>query len=250
MIVNEMTIGIVAALTDELAELKGKLQLRSKTLLDRDVAYGYFGHDNNKRIILIESGIGKPLAAAATESLCSIAAFCSAELFGRQSIGKSHNLTGILNFGICGALPGAELEPGEVVVADRICHYDFDISAIDEIEPGQYPGRQSIYFDTDISALPSDLKRVTLASGDKFIADRVQAQQLAAQFKAQICDMEAAGIAVVAEKHGVPLAVIKSVSDAVGGNSQTVQYNRTGRGTAINSLPRIVLQWLETFYKR
>ena len=57
------------------------------------------------------------------------------------------------------------------------------------------------------------IKTARLASGDKFISSSEVKDKLIADFDAEICDMEGAGICIIANKNGVPALSLKIVSD-------------------------------------
>lgn len=68
--------------------------------------------------------------------------------------------------------------------------------------------------------LEPSLKRVICASGDRFIASADEKRSLHDEFNADICEMEAAGIALTCNRSSVPCLLIKAVSDAVEGGAE------------------------------
>ena len=152
---------------------------------------------------VINSGVGELAAAAATQLLIG---HYRAEL--------------VVNFGVVGGLT-EEMAQARTVIVEKLVHYDFDISQIDPLAPGQYPGYDSVYIPTTpalvekaVSLEPS-LKRVVCASADKFVAGQEAKAALHARFGADICEMESAGVVLTCNRCGVPCLVIKTVSDGI-----------------------------------
>ena len=54
----------------------------------------------------------------------------------------------------------------------------------------------------------------TIASGDKFIADKADKERIVSDFGAAVCEMEGAAIAQVAFVNSTRFAVIRAVSDS------------------------------------
>lgn len=131
----------------------------------------------------------------------------------------------VLNFGFVGALD-PKLKQGDIVLARRVCHYQFDSSAIDGTVPGQYDGQEERYFYLDgalidrvLLATRMPLKTVTVASGDMFVASGEIKNRLRNEFGADICEMELAALAIVCARNRIPLLSMKVVSDKADGNA-------------------------------
>lgn len=130
-----------------------------------------------------------------------------------------------LNFGFVGALD-PKLKQGDLLLAKRVCHYQFDSSAIDGTVPGQYDGKNDRYFHLDgalidrvLLATRMPLKQVTVASGDVFVANAKMKERLRKDFGCDICEMELAALALVCERNRIPLLSLKVVSDSADENS-------------------------------
>ena len=158
-------------------------------------------------LYIIHSGAGQIAAAAATQLLIT-----------------HYAIDFLVNFGVVGGLT-PEMNLTKTCIVESVVHYDFDISEIDPVVVGQYLHRDSPYIPTspDIVAkateLRPDLKKVICASGDKFIGSTARRQALHDQFQADICEMEAAAIVITAQRAGIPHLLIKTVSDAIGGEA-------------------------------
>ena len=112
-----------------------------------------------------------------------------------------------LNFGFVGALDPS-LKQGDLLLARRVCHYQFDSSAIDGTVPGQYDGKEDRYFYLDgalidrvLLATRKPLRQVTVASGDVFVANAQMKKRLREEFECDICEMELAALALVCERN-------------------------------------------------
>ncbi len=157
------------------------------------------------RLYVIHSGAGQIAASATTQFLIS-----------------RLNCSLILNFGIVGGLT-PEMSEITTCVVDKIIHYDFDTSEVDEgYTVGRYTENPDEYIpvtkelvDRAVAIEPT-LKRVTVASGDKFIGKSEKKQELHKLYQADICEMESAGIALTCNRNNIPFLMVKCVSDGCG----------------------------------
>ena len=160
------------------------------------------------RLHIAHTGAGEIAAAAATQLLIDR---YEAEL--------------IVNFGVVGGLTG-EMAKTKSCIVEKIVHYDFDISQIDPVRPGQYDGFESEFIPAPAELveravrLCPELKRVICASADKFVGDPAQKARLHELYGADICEMEAAGIALTCHRSKVPFLMIKTVSDGIEGGAE------------------------------
>lgn len=166
------------------------------------------------KMFVVRSGAGQIGASATTQ-------FC----ISRLKCGL------ILNFGIVGGLT-KDMSTVSTCVVERVLHYDFDTSAVDEgYKVGRYTENDEEYFyptkslvDRAVAVCP-DLKRVTVASGDKFVGDIEEKKNLNKLYGADICEMECAGIVLTSNRNGVPVLSIKCVSDGLGSNPSDYYKN-------------------------
>ena len=161
---------------------------------------------NNKEIYAIKSDIGEINAALATQYLIN-----------------KYEVELILNYGVVGSLKD-NLEVRNVVFVNRIFDYELDISALDgprgyrkEFDDTYvYPSKELL---KKIKPYFQNIPEVTCASGNKFISDEGEKEFLAKEFEADICEMEALGIAIAAHKYNVPTLFVKGVSDSKSGGA-------------------------------
>ena len=131
----------------------------------------------------------------------------------------------LVNFGVCGGLT-ADMGLQRTVVVEKAVHYDFDASPFDGSLPGQYLAYPDVYIPATAELVrlacmaEPELKPVICASADKFVVDPAIKADLHNRFGAEICEMEAAGILLTANRNQVPVLLIKGVSDSVSGGAE------------------------------
>ena len=164
------------------------------------VTISKFDIDGNE-IFLVRSGVGEIRAAMTFQLLVD-----------------RFDVDVVLNFGFVGSLDN-RFDIGDIVLAEKIVHYQFDTSAIDNVPAGQYDGNDSIYFTADKAliekvqgSLQNKLPEVIVASGDKFVASKEDKEYLRT-LGAQICEMECAGLVIASQRNNVPLLSMKVISD-------------------------------------
>ena len=197
-----MKIGMIVAMASEVEALLLKIgaPTGSESFGGYEVKSYRVGEN---RLFVVKSGVGEIYAASATQMLIT-----------------KYGVEMIVNFGICGGL-SEDMTLTRAVVVEKVVHYDFDLSEIDRVAVGQYPDYSDIYIPASeelvsaaVSAEPS-LMRVICASADKFVGSPEKKRELNRIFGAKICEMEAAGILLTANRAGVPALLIKAVSDGV-----------------------------------
>lgn len=157
------------------------------------------------QLVIVSCGAGEIAAASGTQFMIS-----------------EYHVDMIINFGIVGGLT-EEMSKTKVCIVEKVVHYDFDTSTVDNVEVGRYLDYPDIYIPTSSQLLQKaielnpELLPVICASGDKFIADPEQKAELHRKFGAQICEMEAAGIVLTCNRNEVPCMMIKIVSDSITG---------------------------------
>ena len=202
-----MKIGMIVAMADEVGALLRKVGEPLRT----DSFGGYAVHVytvGKNELYVVKSGAGEIYAAAATQMLIT-----------KYEVGM------IVNFGICGGLT-PDMSLRRAVVVEKVVHYDFDTSAIDNCEPARYIDYPDIYISASSELIEAaleaepELEKVICASADKFVADPERKAELNRLYGAKICEMEAAGILLTAGRAGIPVLMIKAVSDSVEGGAE------------------------------
>lgn len=208
----KIDIGIIGAMQPEVEELLSLLDNPAS-----EMAGGLLFHTGTifgKKVVIAKCGVGKVFAAICAEAMI---------------IKFSPSL--IINTGVGGAILSG-IETSDIVIADKLCQHDMDTSPLGDPK-GLISGINKIFFEADtraVNILEHSAKALsmrafvgTVASGDKFIADKSDKVRLHNDFNAAACEMEGAAIAHTAFVNGVPFAVIRAISDSADGDA-TMDY--------------------------
>lgn len=208
----KVDIGIIGAMQPEVEELLSLLDNPAS-----EMAGGLLFHTGTifgKKVVIAKCGVGKVFAAICAEAMI---------------IKFSPSL--IINTGVGGAILSG-IETSDIVIADKLCQHDMDTSPLGDPK-GLISGINKIFFEADtraVNILEHSAKALsmrafvgTVASGDKFIADKSDKVRLHNDFNAAACEMEGAAIAHTAFVNGVPFAVIRAISDSADGDA-TMDY--------------------------
>lgn len=182
-----------------------------------------------KKVFLVESGIGEIFASGATQLL-----ICK------------YGVEAVINFGVCGSLV-EKVGVLDTVLVEGVVHYDFDLSPIDNVKVGMYPGFESEVIPCDKTMLKiaekyaKNIEKVICASADKFVADEKIKEKLNLTYGAKICEMECAGVALTCIARNVPFLIVKAVSDGKGGAEE---FNKMVK-TAAKEYVDLIIKMLE-----
>ena len=200
---KNVDVGIIGALADEVAELISRLE--GHEIVNLGSVEFHTGNLFGKTVAIAKCGVGKVFAAICTEAMI---------------IGFSPKL--IVNTGVGGALAKG-LSVTDTVIADKLVQHDMDTSPIGD-PVGLISGINKVWFETDERAreillasaerLGLRAKIASVASGDKFIADKADKDKIVANFDAAVCEMEGAAIAHTAFVNNTPFIVIRAISDS------------------------------------
>ena len=159
-------------------------------------------------LYVLHAGVGEIAAASAVQILIS-----------------EFHVDIVVNFGVVGGLT-EEMTLARTVIVDKVVHYDMDSSELDGTPVGYYAENQGIYIPVTEALVEKaceiapDLKRVICASADKFVGDPAKKAALHEKFGADICEMEAAAVAMTCNRNKVPVMMIKAVSDSILGGAE------------------------------
>ncbi len=196
-----MKIALLGAMSEEIAPLLNFFK-DIKTTKYASNTYYETSH-NGTDIVIAYSKIGKVFSALTTTIL--IEKFrCDMVLFS----------------GVAGAI-SPSLQIGDITVATKTAQHDLDITAFGH-DVGFVPeGSKFIDLDKSLIDIATTvakvnnitLKKVTVATGDQFIANNKRKEYIKENFKADAIEMEGGSVAVVCHSMGVPLLVLRSISD-------------------------------------
>ena len=195
-------IGIIFAMDEELNSFLNYVELDKKNKI-YDIDF-YECHFNNKKMVLVLSGVGKVNAARSTQLLID-----------------NYDIKYILNVGVAGSI-SQELNVLDIVVGEKLVQYDFDISAFD-YEVGYVP-KVGVYVNSDKKLInliekKDDIFFGVISSGDKFVTDKKTALELNSKYNALCVEMEGASVAQVCYLCNIPFLIIRCISDNVNGEN-------------------------------
>lgn len=203
-------IGIIGAMADEVAGLK---ELMQDVEITRKASMEFYaGTLEGKKVVVVQSGIGKVNAAVCTQILVDD---FQAEV--------------VMNTGIAGSLNN-DINIGDIVVSTDLVHHDMEATAFG-YKKGQVPGMEYFSFQSDDALRGLAVKACRevnpdiqvfegrIASGDQFVADQGVKDFIVNEFGAYAVEMEGAAIAQAAVLNHVPFLVIRAISDKADGSA-------------------------------
>lgn len=234
------TIGVIGAMDSEMEALYSLLS-NAESVRIADLIF-YSGETSDKKLVMVNSGIGKVNASRCTQLLI--------DLFHPDYI---------INSGIAGGIDES-LSVGDVVIGEELVQHDFDVTAFGHAKGYLCTGERDdapTVFRSDkklVCLLESSAKKADvsgkvrtgrIASGDIFVADRTRKESISHEFKAIAAEMEGAAIAQTAAYAGILFAVLRVISDQADGEAaesfelfekQTAELSSAVIQNLINSL--------------
>ncbi|THF74221.1 5'-methylthioadenosine/adenosylhomocysteine nucleosidase [Cohnella fermenti] len=201
--------GIIGAMQEEIDLLHS--QMDDRVEMNRSGIVFYTGSLNEKPVVLCKCGVGKVNAAVYTQVLID-----------------RFNVKQVIFTGVAGAVD-PELNIGDVVISTSCLQHDIDVTALG-FARGVIPYQPSSEWKADEQlvamakeageiVLPGRVKLGKVLSGDQFIADRNQVQELFEVFGGACTEMEGAAVAQVCAMNDVGYVVIRSMSDKADGSA-------------------------------
>ena len=196
-------LGIIGAMQVEVEILLGAMEDKKTT--EKAGSVFYEGKLEGLDVVVVQCGVGKVNAAICAQILC--------DLF---------QVTHIVNTGIAGSL-NAALDIGDLVVSSDAMYHDMD--AVHFGYPfGKVPGMDVVAFPTDKTLVeyafaaaeavnPGHTKVGRVASGDQFVAEKALKERIIANTQGLCTEMEGAAIAQTAYRNGVPVVILRAISD-------------------------------------
>ena len=207
-------VGIIGAMEQEVARLKEVME--NVSITTRAGMDFYEGILEGKKVVVVQSGIGKVNAGMCTQILV--------DLFQVEAV---------INTGIAGSLNN-DINIGDIVLSTDVLHHDMDAPGFG-YPKGQIPGMKVFSFVAN-AALRETAVRVCqkvnpdiqvfegrIVSGDQFVARAEVKNEIIKEFAGYCTEMEGAGIAHAAYLNKVSYVIIRAISDKAD-NSATMDY--------------------------
>lgn len=208
------TIGIIGAMEEEVFRLKS-MMVRTETLIKTGMVF-VKGEIEEKKVVVVRSGIGKVNAA-----ICA------------QILVDNYGVDLIINTGVAGGLY-PEIEIGDIVISTSTMYHDMDATGFG-YDLGIIPRMETSVFKADdhlVEIARKVCKRVNpdintfvgmIVTGDQFISETEKREEIHKQFGAFCVEMEGAAIAHTAMLNQVDFLIIRAVSDKAD-NKASVDY--------------------------
>ncbi len=194
-------IAIMGAMPEETAPLLERVENVKK--VDYANNSYYEATYKGKELVIAYSKIGKVFSSLTASTLI--------EKFGCQKL---------LFSGVAGAI-NPELHIGDLIIADRLCQHDLDISIFGH-DFGYVPeGAKFVKSDEKLRAIAKEVASKnnlsviegTIATGDQFVASNERKEFISKNFQADALEMEGASVAVVCDALNVPFFILRAISD-------------------------------------
>jgi adenosylhomocysteine nucleosidase len=206
-------IGLIGAMAEEISLMKEHMEIRDEIHKAR---HKYIrGSLSGQEIVLLQTGIGKVSAAIGTQILID-----------------HFSVDQVIMTGLAGALV-PNLRRGDIVVANSLVQYDFDLTAFGR-RHGELPDvgrtievdprlvKYACYAFDDVFKTSSSAPLLvvgTVISGDRFVSNQAQIEWLQREFGAIATEMEGAAVGYTCHVNEVPFMIIRTISDSAGSSA-------------------------------
>jgi len=215
-------IAIMGAMPEEIAPLLEKVENVKK--IDYANNSYYEATYKGKELVIAYSKIGKVFS--------TLTAITLIEKFGCSKL---------LFSGVAGAI-NPELHIGDLIIADKLCQHDLDISIFGH-DFGYVPeGAKFVETDKSLREVAKEVAKKnelfliegTIATGDQFVASNKRKTFISENFQADALEMEGASVAVVCDALNIPFFVLRAISDTANDDAG-VDFDEFMVGSAIIS---------------
>ncbi len=215
-------IAIMGAMPEEIAPLLEKVENVKK--VDYANNSYYEATYKGKELVIAYSKIGKVFSSLTASTLI--------EKFGCEKL---------LFSGVAGAI-NPELHIGDLIIADKLCQHDLDISIFGH-DFGYVPeGAKFVETDKTLREVAKEVAKKnelsliegTIATGDQFVASNERKEFISTNFQADALEMEGASVAVVCNALNIPFFVLRAISDTANDDAG-VDFDEFMVGSAIIS---------------
>jgi len=201
-------IAIMGAMPEEIAPLLEKVENVKK--IEYANNFYYEATYQGKELVIAYSKIGKVFSSLTASTLLEKFA-CDKLLFS----------------GVAGAI-NPDLKIGDLIIADKLCQHDLDISIFGH-DFGFVPeGAKFVATDATLREVAKEVAKAnglsliegTIATGDQFVASNERKEFIAKNFQADALEMEGASVAVVCDALNVPFFVLRAISDTANDDAE------------------------------
>ena len=234
-------IGIISAMQEEIQALH--TFLKNEKIINKGMRTYYHGTLFNQKIVLVFSRWGKVASATTVTQLIN-----------------DFDVDEIIFTGVAGSIH-ENLNIGDIVIGKNLFQHDMNASPL--IAPYEIPLLNKKYFETDsikrdllkkasqlfLSDFESFIQKsqakefsITnstifigdIASGDQFISNKQQIQNIKNNLPNVICvEMEGAAVAQVCYEYQIPFSIIRTISDKANDNSH-IDFSKFAKQIASN----------------
>ena len=217
-------IGIIVAMEEEKNAVKNIMKdLELEEIYELDF---FKGKINNRKCVLVQSGVGKVNAARTTQVLID-----------------KYKVDKVINVGAAASI-NPMLNIGDVLIGKHVVQHDFDITAFghskgyitgvgdkvncDEnfLEKVEEKLKEERQFNGNDDKREFSIRTGVIATGDLFCSEISTRDEISAKFHADAVDMECAAIGQVCYLDDIPFIVIRGISDTPDGkNANTFDKN-------------------------
>ena len=206
---DKIKIGIIGAMETEVAALKEAMETgRTEVISDMTFHEGLL---HGREVVVVQCGVGKVNAAIFTQPLI-------------LEFGVTH----IINTGVAGSLNN-QIDIGDFVICVDAVQHDFNVASLG-FANGEIPYTGIAAFKADpllrekaVEAVRTDAPdhqvfEGRVCSGDQFIFQISQKEEILRNFGGDCCEMEGAAIAQVCHLNHTPFVIIRAISDKPDGS--------------------------------
>lgn len=206
---DKIKIGIIGAMETEVAALKEAMETgRTEVISDMTFHEGLL---HGREVVVVQCGVGKVNAAICTQTLI-----------------REFGVTHIINTGVAGSLNN-QIDIGDFVICVDAVQHDFNVASLG-FANGEIPYTGIAAFKADpllrekaVEAVRTDAPdhqvfEGRVCSGDQFIFQISQKEEILRNFGGDCCEMEGAAIAQVCHLNHTPFVIIRAISDKPDGS--------------------------------
>ncbi len=222
------TIAVIGTLEEEINSIRSEMEIISaKNIVGLDFVMGKMFGNN---VVLVMSGIGKVNAAVCTQILIDMYA-----------------VDYVIDVGSAGILH-PDMATGDIVISDDVCYYDFDTTFFGVPKGVIYRMEESFFkASPELIALSSKASEEQglntfigrIVTGDKFVFETSEKNEIKNEFKALCIDMEGGAVAHTCYLNKIPFVIISLVFEEFSGNTYEV-FNSSAINSFTETVKRVI----------